>query len=382
MQPLTWWRIGGLLTATVVALIVLGRYDGCATATEAFTGGGATIRMQPIRMSRVECDVDLGESLLRSLASVELPPNRRQVLFIGNSQQYTASLPRGARPEVDREGEMASSLVARSLARTFSDGLQVYTAAAPNQNFVESLWQGIYWFEVSRAKPSLLVLQASFDTFRKTGIRPGFTSLLDDDSFRASMSAFRQTNPARAWSSDFDEGFKTHSTLAAASETETDKSSTVESRLRGLLEGVPLFAAREKRRSSFLTALYLARVHLLRISPTTKRHITGQPLEQNLQALLDLVAIARQHDCEVLVYNAPTNPAVSMFYEDEYDRYLKRLAEEVTGAGAHFVDLRNVVESPNWGYWIDGPDPIHFDERGHEQLAENLTPEIEKLLVR
>jgi lysophospholipase L1-like esterase len=62
-----------------------------------------------------------------------------------------------------------------------------------------------------------------------------------------------------------------------------------------------------------------------------------------------------------------------MFYEDEYRAYLVRLRELAAEQDARFADLADAVPAGQWGYWIDGPDPIHFDEQGHQTMARRLS---------
>jgi lysophospholipase L1-like esterase len=100
--------------------------------------------------------------------------------------------------------------------------------------------------------------------------------------------------------------------------------------------------------------------------------MTGHPLEQSFDALTDLVRLARSRDVPVFIYNAPVNPAVDMFFESEYRAYLARLQALAESEGAQFADLANAVAAGDWGYWIDGPDPIHVGERGHRTIAARL----------
>lgn len=361
-----------LVATTLFAIVLLGSVDACQLVTRSLTGDGETVRMQPVRIDPAECDTRFGESLLETLPAAVSASDRQRVLFIGNSQQYTASLPRGAQPDDERKVEMASVLFGRQLERERPGRFSVYTAAAPNQTFTEALWQGVYWFEVSPRPPAVLVLQSSFDTYRKSGIRPGFQTLLDDESFASALEKLEREKPGRAWADELTLARKTKVERERALADEASKRETFEGRLRAGLEHLPLFARRQNLRASFLNALYLVRVHALGISPTTKRHITGQPLEQNFHALEDLIALARARGATVLVYNAPINPAIDMFFQDEYAAYLERLRATTEKHGAHFTDLASAVNEQHWGYWVDAPDPIHFNEHGHVELSRAL----------
>jgi hypothetical protein len=213
------------------------------------------------------------------------------------------------------------------------------------------------------------VVQASFDTFRKMGIRSGFQTLLDDARFAARVEA--QVASGAPYASEFEaarDSFQARARERAAQAGDL----SFEQVLRGGLEALPLYRQRQQRRESFFEVLYLARVAALRIRPTTRRHITGQPLLANFAALGEMARLARGAGARVYVYNAPVNPAVSMFYEDEYRAYLARLRGLAAEEDARFADLAEAVPADQWGYWIDGPDPIHFDEQGHRTIARRL----------
>ncbi|MEP7127185.1 MAG: SGNH/GDSL hydrolase family protein, partial [Byssovorax sp.] len=342
---------------------------------DAITKGDEAERMQPVRRDPASIGLSQNEDPLKALRSRPLPPaGRRQVVFFGNSQQYTASLPRGATIAPDHFVEIASELFESKLEARAPGGFAVYNAAVANQNFIETLWQGLYWFKVADVKPSAVVIQASFDTFRKTGVRPGFQALLEDPGFTAALDA---------WSAPGEKERPYVAEMAKAREEYADRKKelavatkpqawTLEGSLRKGLDHVPLYRRREEYKNNMLVCLYLARVLVFKISPTTRRHITGTPLLDNFTALTDLVRLAKSSGASVFIYNAPVNPRVSMFFQEEYDAYLVRLRALAEAESAGFADVANLVPGDEWGYWVDGPDPIHFDEQGHQTLAGSL----------
>jgi hypothetical protein len=373
-------RLAGLVAATVAVVAVLGMLDPFTALSDRLTGGGATERMQPIRTDRAHADLSHGEDLLGTLSTAPLPaPGRRRILFLGNSQQYTSSLPRGAQIVPDHEVPIASDLFAGTVERRAPGGYDVYNASAPNQTPVEGLWQAIYWFRVASPPPAVLVVQSSFDMYRKTGIRPSFQELLEDPRFAAALHDF--TRPDAPWASEIAAAERDHDERKKEIAARKEERWTPESGLRAALEHVPLYRERESRKAAFLTDLYLLRVLGLGISPTTRRHILGQALTQNFAALTDLLRLARASGARVLVYNAPVNPDVTMFYEDEYLAYVDRLRSLAAAESAAFADLAAAVPRGMWGYWIDGPDPIHFSEGGHVLVAARLDEAFGPLLA-
>jgi hypothetical protein len=368
-------RLLGLLAAFIGLVMVLGRVDPFAALNARLVG--AETRMQPTIEDPAHIDPRHGDDLARTLA--ELAPARQAgkkwIVVFGNSQQYTASLPRGATPDLAREAEIATSLLGKALDERAPGAFHVYNASAPNQNHAEALWHALYWFEASSPAPAALVLQASFDTFRKTAIRPGYQTLLDEPRYAAALAAFVAARGEREYISDFRAAERDHAERAAEKE-EADPDEyrqwSPEPSLRAGMDHVALFKNRETLRSSFLNTLYALRAKGLGISPTTRRHITGAPYEQNIAALADLIDLAQRHGAKVMLYNAPVNPAVSMFYEDEYAGFVARLVEISSAKDVPFVDLAAAVPAERWGYWIDGPDPIHFDEQAHYLMRDHL----------
>jgi hypothetical protein len=337
---------------------------------EWLTRGGEVERKQPVFQDPLSIDVLHGEDLARSLTDRMASDNKPAVLFMGNSQQYTCSLPRGAKIDEGHRAMLMSDLVARELARRSGRPLSVYNASAPSQTLVEKLWQGIFWFVANPTPPRVLVIQSSFDMYRKTGVRAGFRTLLREKSFQSALEAWPCKE--RAYCSEFSAALEGGAAQDKTAVSEGLSLSNVEGAVRSGLEWIPQYHYREERKASFLNSLYLLRVSGLRVSPTSRRHITGQPLEANTAALEDLVALALKSGARVFIYNAPINPAVSMFYESEYQEYLTRLRALAHREKVSFVDLAGAVPADQWGYWIDGPDPIHIAETGHRTLATAL----------
>ena len=361
-----------LLALTGAGLLAAGAVNPYAIVERMLNGGGGDVASQPILLDPRTQNPSHGEDLFGTFATWPKPsPSAALILMLGNSQQYTCSLPRGAQADMSHKALVASDLLAAKLATKSAAGsIAVYNGAAPNQTQVEELWQGIYWFKVAERHPAALILASSFDTFRKTGIRHGFQTLLQDENFVAALDGMSLTD--RPYSGELSAARKSFAEPQPEAPDEATHQGTFEGWLREHMEALPLYRKRQERRATFMSVLYLARVHLLKLSPTTRRHITGQPLAANFAALNDLVRLARSSSAAVFIYNAPVNPAVSMFYQDEYRLYLDRLRTLADEHGARFADLGDAVPADQWGYFIDGPDPIHFDEQGHRTVADRL----------
>jgi hypothetical protein len=313
-----------------------------------------------------------GDDLLTSFSTRPRPAAPvQQVLFIGNSQQYTISLPKGVPPDPSRKVPAAAELFGRALDARQPGAFAVYDVPAPSQNFVEALWQGVWWYHVEAKHPSALVLESSFDAFRMIGVRPGFQTLLHEPAFASALDDLLGDSPG-SWAGVMEVAKHDFEARVAELAKNAQTSFGVEAFLRRMLEHVPLYHERDTLRTELLEALYYARVRMLNVSPTSQRHINGPPLTANFEALERLIAIARADGAEVLIYNAPENPAVQLYFSEEYADYLTRLQRLVKEHGARFIDLANAIPAEQWGYWVDRPDPVHVDEQGHVTLARLL----------
>ncbi len=290
-------------------------------------------------------------------------------MLFGNSQQYTVSRAKGTVGPDPPAVPAAELFISRLNGELAGRSYAFFAPAAPNQTFPEALWQAIYWYRVRRLAPAFLILQSSFDTFRKSGIRAGYQTLLEDPGFASAVTAYVAEVPPTAYTRVFTDAEKQ---FEESKELLHPRGWTVEGELRGLLSHLPLFAHRQDYRGELLNDLYAARVELLHISPTSRRHITGAPFEENWTALRDLIRLARASGTRVLIYNAPVNPSSNMFYAEEYQGYLAQLRALTAAECQGFADLSDAVPAEDWGFWIDAPDPIHFNARGHEILAQRL----------
>ncbi len=381
-RELTGARLALLAVATLALCALLGRIDPFGALSARLTGGEAVLKTP--QGDPETWDQGRGATLLATLGKLRpLEPGMRRVLVFGNSQQYTVSQPRGSKVDPGERVAIASARFGRTLDERAPGRWRVYNAGCDNQNFAEALWQALWWFEVAPEPPAALVLQSSFDTLRKTAVRAGYQTLLDDPRYLAALDAWAARE--RPYLGDWRVARREWADRRAELEGQKNerwKQWSPEPGLRAAMEHVELFQRRQKLKSSLFGSLYAVRVRALGISPTTRRHITGAPLEQNFAALEDLITLARSKGAEVFVYNAPTNPAVDMFYPDEYAAYLARLERLAAGHGASFADFGHAVPAEHWGYWIDGPDPIHFDDEGHAIIHHLLTERFAPLLLR
>lgn len=363
-------RALGLLAGTAVVVAALGAFDPFDAVSRWLLGSDETVRRQPVRQDPASWDLSFGEDLERSLSTRPLPPaGARRILVLGDSQQYTCSLPRGGRVANDHRAVLASDHLAARLASRESRPVSIYNASAPRQTLAEALWQGVYWLKVAPDRPEVVIVQSNFDRYRHAGIRAGFQTLLGDAAFTAALNALT-TQGERPYTEQVVGAIRAYSWRRA--ELGGGRGVSPEAALRRGLEGLPLYRLRGERRATLENALFHLRIRAFGLRPAGRRHVLGPPLAQNLAALEDLVRLARTSGARVLVYNAPLNPAVPLFYDDEYREYLDRLRRLARSESATFADLADALPPERWGYWIDAPDAVHFDEAGHQILAERF----------
>jgi hypothetical protein len=124
-------------------------------------------------------------------------------------------------------------------------------------------------------------------------------------------------------------------------------------------------------KSEFLDALYLARVHVLGITPTTKRSIGGAALTMNVRSLEQIGQLCREHGIRVTFFNAPQNPSAPLYRTaQDRTRYQQIVSDLSCKYASRYFDFENSIPREMWGVWIDGPDPIHFGRAAHHKLAD------------
>ena len=143
-----------------------------------------------------------------------------------------------------------------------------------------------------------------------------------------------------------------------------------ESSLRASLEQLGIGTEKHEAKGEFLNLLYLLRVYLLKITPSTPRPLGGAAYEGSLSALNAIAQQCQAAHIELRLFLAPQNPGARLWRtEADRERYrgaAQRLAKDY---GLRMVDLEKSIPAEQWGVWIDGPDPIHFGLKGHETMA-------------
>ena len=306
----------------------------------------------------------------------------RHACLVGNSQMYTVLLAPGEPLSDDPEKTYPDLL--NEFYRTHDEAVEVYRLAAPNITYMEALWYLTYLVQHRELEPNTFVLQLNYETFRKTGIRDGMLSMLEDPRFAAAIETFAKSD--RPYSSLFlmalqrrkeqiaKLGKTTGNDGAEVVYTGIAESASIgnqiETNFRGRLDRVPGFAQRLYMKSEFEGVLYRARVFLLHIKPTTPRSLSEATLTLNRSAVEDIANLCREHKIDLILVNAPQNPSALLYRTAaDHSLYENALRSIASSHGLPLYDFENAIPASYWGVWIDGPDPIHFGRRGHDLMA-------------
>lgn len=304
-----------------------------------------------------------------------------RALLIGNSQTLAVILAPGEAP-TQAVQKTYPDFVFEKL-RECRQPVDGYRLAAPNLSYMEAVFYLDYVLTKPELRPSRLVLQLNYESFRKPGVRDGMLELLSDEDFR--RTAEKEAASTAPYAGTFQgalERFATNrarTSAATAPVAGTTKTGIAESygfgnrfeqATRRLLGRIPVWRRRTKSKTDLLDVLYLLRVYVLRITPTTRRSIGGATLAENHSAVERIGELCANNGIELVLFNAPQNPLARLYRTDTDRQTYRRIVESLAATyGTAFFDFEDSIPKEYWGRWIDGPDPIHLGRAGHSFLA-------------
>jgi hypothetical protein len=386
----------GALTPVVLTLVALSGLlvlDPFRILEEVFAkmggGGREDAMVSSLYINPETQEVSNGANPLESLRKLETEwcgakDPTRFVLF-GNSQTYTMLL--APQERVSREEERTYPDLLLDRLRGEGNDVWGYRLSAPNISYMEVLWYLHYLLARPCLLPNEIIVQLNFENFRKSGVRAGMAELLKDPEFAGAVEAEAQSSApyAATFQQAIDE-YKSQSAQEKGAETGTPAASKtgvsishgiggpVETWVRQVLDLSSRFRARTRFKAELLNAMYLARVHLLGIKPTTKRSIGGATLTVNISSLERIGELCQQHGIRIVFFNAPQNPTAPLYRtEQDRQRYVQIVNALSQKYAWRYVDFENSIPSNMWGVWIDGPDPIHFGRAAHRRMAELMS---------
>ena len=389
-----------LTAASLCGLVVLNPFDkGLHLVTWLFHAGNEKALVHNLYKDPQTQEISCGDHPLAGLGTLasfwDRYPNREHIYFMGNSQMLSMVLSPdeplpGSTPE-----RTYPDLVFAHYKAELGDKALFYRIAVPNINYMEALWYLQYLLTVPELRPTRLVLQLNFQTFRILGIRDGMLEMLSNRSFHAAISSEARSGTPRA--STFQTALDHYAKFAAEREqarTEaagqsqsqaqakaTNTSQTgitesvgfgnlMESAVRNELAKVPGWSSLHAMRASFLDLLYRLRVFVLNIKPTTRRSIGGVALAANVSSLEQIAATCRRNGIVLILVNVPQNPSAPLYRTEQdrraYEEVIRHISERYN---LPLYDFETRIPREDWGVWIDGPDPIHMGREGHRRMA-------------
>ena len=322
-------------------------------------------------------EVSNGEHPLANLRKLESSwcsvSNGTRYILTGNSQTFSVLLaPSEARP-TQAERSYPDLLLDRLNAAGAS--VHGYRLSAPNISYMEVLWYLNYLIARPCLLPSEFIVQLNFETFRKTGVREGMLELLEDPNFASSIEQEARSNAPYA--STFQQAIDQYNSrmvkqkgneiggVASSSKTGLSEAlgagSVLETNVRIVLDRLSLFKTRGQMKGELLDFLYLARVNLLGITPTTKRSLGGGTLTMNVSSLERIGELCKRRHIRLVFFNAPQNPNSPLYRtaadREQYQQIISRLAHEFAEG---YYDFENSIPGPMWGVWIDWPRSDSF----------------------
>lgn len=280
-------------------------------------------------------------------------------LWFGNSQVHSIN------QYLDGQ-EPAASHLYRALAERGGD-LLVFSPPSGNLQEYLVLFEDLH----RRVDIETLVIAATFDDLRDTGLRPGIIDALDDPEIVAALAKHpagqeilaRYGTAARNDLSGLDD------TLQQRTEAAIDA---------WLAERFSLWEARPIARGNLFRGLYMWRNALLGITSSSKRPVIPDRYALNMKCLDTLLERTASEGIDVLLYIIPLRQDVEGPYvQSDYEQFKGEVEELARRWNVGFADLDQLVPGHLWGeikttgagIKVDEIDFVHFQEPGHRLLA-------------
>src|SRR5581483_4534525 len=327
---------------------------------------------------------------LRSLNALSSDLRRetqlQKVYLISNSQTFSFVLAPNEKP-LPEPAKTYPDLVNDAL-REHGSNLLLYRLSAPNISYPEALWYVYYVTQSDQLRPSTIILQLNYEEFRKSDIRSGMLELLDDPKFRAKIEDVASSNEPfadtfREAIARYDQSSSRKNSgpgnLSASTGTGTSQTgislsygwgNAVENKFRRKVDAVPWLGQRHFIKESFINTLYLSRVFMLGIKPSSPRPLGGAAYTISASCVTKIADLCKSNGIKLELFNAPQNPKLVLYKtEADHQLYIRATREFAAQRNIPYYDFENGIPTQYWGEWIDGPDPIHFGLGGHQAMA-------------
>jgi hypothetical protein len=296
-----------------------------------------------------------------------------RMVLMGNSQTLTANLAPGEAPPSGPEKTYTDHIA--DYYRQAGSHTLFYRLAAGGLSYEEMLWYTVYLAGRAELKPDVLLVQLNYQSLASSGIRGGMLEMLSDAAFRGRVEEIaggtRPDCPAFAKAiSDYEELQRRHNTPDADAAGATP-GYRLETAVRKELGRIPGFDRRGIMKESFEAMLLRGRYYILRLSSDRKRSLGGSRVNASRAALEDLAGLCARSGIRLILFQAPTNPAVPLYATPEDDRSYHGFATSLAARhGLTLLDFEHCIPATNWGRTLNDPDPLHLGRAGHRQMAD------------
>jgi hypothetical protein len=302
-----------------------------------------------------------------------------RVMLMGNSQAYMTSLAPGEPPPTGPEktytDEIADHYRQAGWPKLF------YRLSAGALSYQEMLWYGTYLAAKPEIRPQVLMIQLNYQNFANSGIRGGMLEMLSDGPFRENVEQLARSG--RPESAAFAEALHQYETwqqpdasdAAAPGPSPGDR---LEIAFRDRLSSIPGFDRRDALKQSFALMLIRVRTYILRVNASSRRSLGGPRIIASRAALEDLVELCGRSNIHVILFQAPTNPAVPLYGNSSDDRdYHDFCTSLASRPNVRILDLEHSIPASLWGMSLNVPDPLHLGREAHRQLARLMLSALE-----
>jgi hypothetical protein len=295
----------------------------------------------------------------------------RRIVLLGNSQTQMTSLAAGEAPPSGPEKTYTDHIADRYRGTGES---VFYRLSAGALSYPEMLWYVAYLTLDPRNKPDVLLVQLNYQNFANSGIRDGMLELLSEHSFRERIEELAKAG--RADSAVFARALRKYDEAQRNTESKGSAGSLspgyrIETAFRAVLSRIPGFPERGVSRQGFVLLLYRCRSYILRLQPATRRSLSGIHPAAGRAALEDLAELCGRSGIRMILFQAPTNPAVPLYGTPDDDRTYHGFADSLRSRyGLTTLDFEHSIPQPHWGMTLNVPDPLHLSREGHRRMAE------------
>jgi hypothetical protein len=307
-------------------------------------------------------------------------PGAPRIMLMGNSQTQMTSLAPGEPPPRGPEKTYTDQIA--GFYHRNADSRLFYRLSAGALSYDEMLWYATYLALHPEIKPGVLLIQLNYQNFANTGIRAGMLELLSGRDFREKAAALAASG--RPYSGAFAEAIHLYDDAMRKSARADDAPPPspgfgLETAVRAELDLIPGFSRRNAFRADFIYLLYRCRTYILRLQPATRRSLGGPRIQASRDALEDTVALAGRSGIRVILFEAPTNPAVPLYRTAEDERgYHAFTASLASRYRVPLFDFERSIPQNLWGMSLNVPDPLHLGREAHRRFAALMLARLEE----